>query len=730
MRTVSRTIIISLIFSLLLTALPVRAQQPDGLIVTYTTPHEQPDGTTALATYFTITDAAGRPIVDPPVESASIQLLGPETLPPAAATVAKPNTPFYVALLLDASGSMAPVMPQVREAASAAIDSAPPNAHVSVVQFSDKPQPVTNFTNDPGRVKDAINRTEAIEKGSTCLYDTAFDALDRLEDEVDQPQARRAIILFTDGKDEQGGPGDGPCSFYGYGDAVGRAREMRIPIHTIGLCSDSQCTNLNRADLTNMAQETGGFSYTGGQQEVRQLFQQIMDALNSQMVAQAQVCSHQGDNQAVLTVHLQDHELPLIDDFNFPAGRDCLLPAGPVAVQIISIRYDAAEDVFNLVLNIDDEPAMSRLIMQVWDKNGTQLEDNQFDTPSDTLSFARHTAGMQPGREYCFKLLALNRQQEYLQTEDGKSVLAEQCVIYEPEQKAAVEFNISAVTPDFEQEKLLIDLNFISFNAQPDKYQVFINDHAGSRVAEFGPTVYQQEKQFILDLPPAMQQFDQPRQYKTTVEIITKDDRVTQQEYEFQAIPPGRLARFASNLAQPLVIFGMLGLVVVSVGALGGWLFARNRRSVQPQLHGFSRKNTAERHRPPVDPTMLSTDRAGAPPRLRLSLTLSNQQRHRQELSQFPCILGRLPRTTPYQLTMLDDEAGYLLNVPDDNITRRHVQLTLRNNKFYITDLKSRNGTFVADQRLEPERPTPLSMVGPTTVKLGLHVQLEIEPLA
>ncbi|HMQ51344.1 MAG TPA: FHA domain-containing protein, partial [Anaerolineae bacterium] len=499
---------------------------------------------------------------------------------------------------------------------------------------------------------------------------------------------------------------------------------------TIGLCSDPQCANLNRADLTNMAQETGGFSYTGDQQEVRQLFQQIMDALNSQMVAQTQVCPHQGNNQAALSVKLRNSEPALSTTFDFPAGWDCSLPVGPVAVQIISVRYDAAEDVFNLSLSIRDAPAMSQLIVQVWDKNGSQLaEENKFDGPPASLSFARHTAGMQSGREYCFKLLALNRQQEYLQTEDGKSVLAEQCVIYEPEQKAAVEFNISAVTPDFEQEKLLIDLNFISFNAQPDKYQVFINDHAGSRVAEFGPTVYQQEKQFVLDLPPAMQQLDQPRQYKTTVEIITKDDRVTQQEYEFQAIPPGRLARFASNLAQPLVIFGMLGLVVVSMGAVGGWLFARNRRSVHPQLHGFSRKNTAELHRPPVDPTMLSTDRAGAPLRLRLSLSLSNQQRHRQELSQFPCVLGRLPRTTPYQLTMLDDEAGYLLNVPDDNISRRHVQLTLRNNKFYITDLKSRNGTFVADQRLEPERPTPLSMVGPTTVKLGLHVQLEIEPL-
>jgi pSer/pThr/pTyr-binding forkhead associated (FHA) protein len=77
---------------------------------------------------------------------------------------------------------------------------------------------------------------------------------------------------------------------------------------------------------------------------------------------------------------------------------------------------------------------------------------------------------------------------------------------------------------------------------------------------------------------------------------------------------------------------------------------------------------------------------------------------------------------------MLDNEPGYLLNVPDDNISRRHVQFTLHNNTFYITDLKSTNGTFVADKRLTPGQATPLSTVGPTSIKLGQYVYLEVVP--
>lgn len=111
------------IFSLLVLAcffLPASslAQTPDQRVIVVYPAAEPQDKSMALSVFFTVIDPTGRPIPEPNIDSAEIQLLGGNTAP-IAATVAKPQTPIYVALVLDASGSMANVMPQAHEAAKA-----------------------------------------------------------------------------------------------------------------------------------------------------------------------------------------------------------------------------------------------------------------------------------------------------------------------------------------------------------------------------------------------------------------------------------------------------------------------------------------------------------------------------------------------------------------------------------------------------------------------------------
>src|SRR5262245_20200853 len=41
-------------------------------------------------------------------------------------------------------------------------------------------------------------------------------------------------------------------------------------------------------------------------------------------------------------------------------------------------------------------------------------------------------------------------------------------------------------------------------------------------------------------------------------------------------------------------------------------------------------------------------------------------------------------------------------------VSREHARIDWRDERFFIEDLRSRNDTFVNDNRLEPNRPTPL----------------------
>jgi pSer/pThr/pTyr-binding forkhead associated (FHA) protein len=59
-------------------------------------------------------------------------------------------------------------------------------------------------------------------------------------------------------------------------------------------------------------------------------------------------------------------------------------------------------------------------------------------------------------------------------------------------------------------------------------------------------------------------------------------------------------------------------------------------------------------------------------------------------------------------------------------MSRRHAEITLRGGQFFITDLGSRNGTSVGENRLPPNTPTPLA--GSTIIGLGRRSKIKVDP--
>ena len=730
-RSVKLTLWIFLLVVLVGSTPGALAQAPTGIVVTYPAVEDKGDSL-GLNVFFTAVDPTGRPVSDLNVESATIELLG-AGVDPAPALIDRPNTPFYVVLLIDASGSMANVMGDVREAAKEAIDSAPPAANFAVVQFNEDFRPITEFINDVDRVKSAIDRVQSVSGSPTCLYDSVYDSVDLLDRQITSPVERRAIILFTDGKDERADQA-GPCSFYTYDDVAARARpvnEPNTPIHTIGLCSDANCSNINKTELRNLAIDTVAFSATGQQGDLRELFREIMDGLNSQWVARANVYARKGENQAVLSMKLRDIDTPLTTTFNFFSEKDYAPPLAPVTTQITSVTYDRPNDVYNLALSLTSPELVRQVIVQVWDaKSGTQvLPDQIFENPGTTITFERGTDGFEAGREYNFRVLALNRQDTLIETEDGETILAEQAVTYEPIQSAAIEFGIESVNASYDNDRLLIDLN-IAGTPDLNTYEGFVIDaETGQRIFNFGPKVFE-GRQIQETLPADMAQLEGPRKYNVTVYLTTKQDqRVGSEPYEFTAVPPpppGLLARIGTALVSiPVLLFSIV-LILLSVAM---WVIFRSRQKNEPELRAPKRPSK-EMPRPPTDHTMLPGQRYGnmAIPtpsaRLRMTVTAPSGESQVVELTQFPCKLGRDPKGYPLTITAVDDKP--FLNVSHQGVSRSHAEISERSGTFYITDLGSRNGTYINDMRLQPNRPTALN--SSMTVYLGRQAYFKIEP--
>ncbi len=719
----------------------LQAQNPQLVVVNSVTTQEGAESL-GLNVFFTVTDGNGRPIPNPNIESATIQLLGPNN-EPVPARVDDPQTPVFITLLIDGSGSMQNVIGDVRSAAQSAINSAPPTAHFAVIQFNQDFTILQDFTNDHNRVKDAINQIEAVPNRGTCLYDSVYNAINLLDDQIQSQEERRAIILFTDGKDQIRVGDDAPCSQHTYTDVINAARPSDItrpitPIHTIGLF-DPTGSNLNEAELRGMAMDTIAFSAIGDAANLNSLFQQILDGLNSQLVARANVFASQGENQAVLAVKVRDVDSPLTTTFNFFSNTAYDAPPPPVNTQISSVQYDAANNVYLLSLSVANAEEIYQLIVNVWDvRRGTQVTNDQiYENLSSTLLVEIDASNFEPEREYSIHVQAVDEEGFLIADEEGETLLAEREIVYEPEQAEAVEFTIQSVNADYENGLLFIDVDAPN-NGRVQSYEGFIVDEdTGGKIHEFGPTPFTGGR-IQESLPEAILSAETLKTYRVTVYLTTPEQLRSEASFDdFTPVPPeppGTMARIMAALGNNPAIG--ISIVVIIVAITGFFVFQNQR----------AKKNAPPPPRPPVDKTMIfnpavdynagqnikpATDvddwfedepfpsavpaAAAAAPGLRLRVSRSPGMSAGLEktITQFPAAIGR---------------EGCEVNIVEDRrISRRHVEISLQGREIFIADLGSRNGTYLDDIQLPPHTPTPVK--GFLTIRLGSQTFIELEPL-
>lgn len=159
------------------------------------------------------------------------------------------STPVSLVLALDASGSMKKSADKVMEAARAFVATVRPEDKLAVVVFADQSVVAHDLTLDREAVGETIDAYTTV--GGTALYDALCDSISLLK----QAPGRRAVVVLTDGRDENN-PGTGPGSTRGYDDVTTALQDSDVTVFTVGLG-----TKIDPRRLEALATMSGGQAY-------------------------------------------------------------------------------------------------------------------------------------------------------------------------------------------------------------------------------------------------------------------------------------------------------------------------------------------------------------------------------------------------------------------------------------------------------------------------------------
>jgi len=573
-----------------------------------------------------------------------------------------------------------------------------------------------------------VDRIES--RGNTCLYDSLYKVIDELNGKIQSPQERQAIILFTDGKDEMASTGK-PCSASIYEDVIRKAKEKRkTPIHTIGLCGDEKCNNINKGELKGMASETLAFSIIGNQTDLSSSFGKIMDGLNSQWVARAKpVFARKGVNSAVLQVKLQGVDTPLSATFDFESSKDYDPPLAPVMIKITGLTQQ--EDIYNLALSIGSPSLIQKIVVEVWDsERGTVIgTSSEYESPGATLLAKRSLDGLEGDRKYSFKVKAVDKSGNFITKQtDGK--VTDEIILdqkdFVPPQRAVVEFSIEAINPNLDTQQLSIELNLLSNNDQIESYSGLILDKDTSQsIYEIKPELFKTttvsavgNHQISLPLPESLQSSD-AKSYLLKLTLTRKDNKQAVQEKEFKMIPLTWGQVITRTITNPYV----LSLTAVILATIIGIIYYITRPAPKQVIPQAARPSEIAFTRHDEIPIRTSTSQQHVvttkPPQLQINVieSVPGHSVDNKRIDSFPCLIGR---------GLDKNKEGFIFPDKYNVVSGEHAKIVWDANQgFGVVDTASKGGTFVGDTKLKPNG-TPYYFKDKLKIRLADRTILEL----
>ena len=210
----------------------------------------------------TVTDQKGRPVADLAKEDFIVYEDGKQQ---SVAFFSHEQRPASWGLVLDRSGSMAPMIEDVYKAALHSVESGTPEDEIFVMTFDTATELVHPFTSDRQELLRSISRLRA--GGGTALYDAGALALDYMRD---AKQKKRVLVIVTDGEDN--------ASSINFKKFLKMAQKSETIIYTVGLFDPMDTPSFRassfgpngffglglsnpRKELERLADQTGGMAY-------------------------------------------------------------------------------------------------------------------------------------------------------------------------------------------------------------------------------------------------------------------------------------------------------------------------------------------------------------------------------------------------------------------------------------------------------------------------------------
>ena len=223
---------------------------------------------------FTVTDRKGRYIKD--LKRDEVRVLDNRApVKDLRGFMAESNLPLRVGLLIDASSSIRDKFKFEQEAAIEFLNSIirPKQDKAFVLSFDSSPLVEQTMTNDIGALSSGVHQIRP--GGGTALYDAVyFSSRDILMKQKDSTTVRRAIILLSDGDDNQ--------SRVTREEAVEIAQRAEVIIYTIST-DYSNTFGKGEKVLERLADATGGRAFHPYKlDDVSNAFTDIQDELRSQ----------------------------------------------------------------------------------------------------------------------------------------------------------------------------------------------------------------------------------------------------------------------------------------------------------------------------------------------------------------------------------------------------------------------------------------------------------------
>jgi len=165
------------------------------------------------------------------------------------------DVPVSMGLVIDNSGSMRDKRAKVEAAALALVKASNPDDEVFIVNFNDEAfldnPHGKDFTNDVKEMEDALTRIDS--RGGTAMRDAIRMSIDHVKEKAHKD--KKVLVVVTDGNDNS--------SVVGLEELVKSAQQSEVLIYTVGLLSDEERREANRAKkaLEALAEATGGETF-------------------------------------------------------------------------------------------------------------------------------------------------------------------------------------------------------------------------------------------------------------------------------------------------------------------------------------------------------------------------------------------------------------------------------------------------------------------------------------